>query len=88
MAIGTINLDDACGMLAAHDHTVFGPGEPSIKRLVAFAVLMESGDGILAKNPGYVEEKFWAAMQTPDPEHLLDAHNKEKYRRWMRRWQR
>lgn len=83
-----INLDDAYDALVTHDHVVFGPGEPSIKRLVAFAVLMESGDGVLAKSPLYVEEKFWACVGCRNPEHLLDDRNKEKYRRWMRRWQR
>lgn len=86
MAIGTISLDNAYEVLA-NDHVVFGPGEPSIKRMVAFAILMENDNGILGKSPGYIEEKFWACMECADPERLLDQNNKEKYRRWMRRWQ-
>lgn len=58
------------------------PYEPELRRLVIFAILMEHGEGILAKRPEYIAEKFINAMTVPYPENLLDLTNKRKFKRW------
>ena len=57
-----------------------------LKRLVAFAVIMETGDGIRYKSPDYVAEKYDLAMKLPNPEEMLDTDNKAKYREWCIKW--
>ena len=57
-----------------------------VERLVAFAVLMENGDGIVDKSPEYILEKYHQATRVPDPEQLLDPHNLVKFVKWMNRW--
>ncbi len=59
-----------------------------LRRLVAFLVLMESGQGILTKSPRYIKEKFRATMEVPFPEELLDVENKVKFGRYFERWYR
>ena len=59
-----------------------------VERLVVFAVLMETGKGIVTKSPGYIMEKFDAARSLPYPEKLLDSENTRKFERWKRTWQR
>lgn len=60
--------------------------EVSFKRMLVFAILMESGEGVLDKSPKYVEEKFFAAMEVPYPENLLDSPNTRKLREYEKRW--
>lgn len=57
-----------------------------IERLVVFAILMENGPGITSKSPGYVWEKYKAAMNVPDPRQLLDHQNKQKLKKWLEFW--
>lgn len=62
-----------------------------LKRLVAFAVLMESGRGIMTKHPDYVLEKWQLTLSgNALPEDLLtqamDFNNKEKFRRYLKEW--
>jgi len=57
-----------------------------VKRLVVFAILMETGDGIRYKSVDYVCEKYEAALSEPYPERLLDPNNREKLERWKRTW--
>jgi len=57
-----------------------------IKGLVVFAILMESGNGIVDKSPAYIWEKFQLAMISPSPEQLLDQKNRRKLERWLKNW--
>lgn len=59
-----------------------------LKRLVAFAVLMEKHEGILMKAPYYVLEKFELAMGQPVDllTQLMDNENKAKYEEYLKRW--
>jgi hypothetical protein len=58
----------------------------TLKGLVAFAVLMENGGGILEKSPDYVCEKIACCTGVEDPGVLLDPVNLSKYREWFWRW--
>jgi hypothetical protein len=58
----------------------------AVKRLVVFAILMETGDGIADKSPDYILEKFDAATHVPFPDELLDSNNKIKLQRWLKTW--
>jgi len=60
--------------------------EDLIKRLVVFAVLMETGEGIVSKSPEYILEKYYSALSVRFPENLLDLQNKTKFERWMDKW--
>jgi len=59
-----------------------------MKRLVAFAILMENGEGVLTKVPGYVLEKYELAMTLPEEllPQMLDQVNKAKYQKYLRKW--
>jgi len=57
-----------------------------IKRLVAFAILMEAHEGILGKAPYYVYEKFSLTQHLEDPSQALDSNNKAKYEEYLKRW--
>ena len=59
-----------------------------VKRLVAFAVLMESGDGVLSKDPKYIREK-WQLCSTYHENRLpqlMDMQNRAKYKAYLREW--
>jgi hypothetical protein len=58
----------------------------NIDQAVAFAILMESEGGILAKDSAYILEKLEACSMVPEPAVLLDRQNREKYRRWQEAW--
>jgi len=57
-----------------------------IERLVVFAILMETDDGIVGKSPDYIRKKFQQAMNLPNPEQLLDWINIEKFKEWCKIW--
>jgi len=59
-----------------------------IKRLVAFAVLMEGGEGILVKHPDYVLEKWHLVQDSPVDllPQLMDQGNRAKYKRYLEEW--
>jgi len=57
-----------------------------IERLVVFAILMETDDGIVGKSPAYIRKKFQQAMNLPNPEQLLDWINIEKFKEWCENW--
>lgn len=59
-----------------------------LKRLVAFAILMESSEGIIGKAPYYVLEKFeeTQAIHLNLLTQLLDSENKAKYDRYLKTW--
>lgn len=52
---------------------------------VAFAMLMENGDGIMGKSPDYVEEKL-RAMEDSRAANHLDGSNTRKLWEWVGRW--
>ena len=60
----------------------------NIKRLAAFGVLMENGQGIVGKSPSYILEKFELCMgvSVHDLPGLLDNNNQEKYSNWCSTW--
>ena len=62
---------------------------PTIEQLVAFCILMENGQGILAKSPDYIEEKFKACTDNKDSfdaRALLDQSNGLKYINYFQIW--
>jgi len=60
----------------------------TIKQLIAFAVLMESGKGIKSKDPGYVAEKWKLVAGCPDDllPTLMDIWNQAKYEDYLLYW--
>ena len=58
-----------------------------LRKLVVFAILMENGDGIIDKSPGYIWEKYQLAMGLKNPEQLLDVNNMVKFKDWLRKWE-
>jgi hypothetical protein len=63
-------------------------GEDKVKRLVAFAILMEKHGSVLDKAPYYALEKYTSAMNLPVESltQLFDASNKAKYEEYLRTW--
>jgi len=57
-----------------------------LEQTVAFAILMENGEGILGKSPKYILEKFRGCFDYPKPEKLLDVNNLQKFNNWKIRW--
>jgi len=57
-----------------------------IKRIVAFAILMENNDGIIGKAPSYITEKFTMCEMMDHPEALLDMSNKAKFDAYCELW--
>lgn len=51
-----------------------------------FAILMQNGIGIKGKAPGYIMEKWEAAMLMRHPENLLDSNNLAIYKDWLKTW--
>jgi hypothetical protein len=63
--------------------------EPTLEQLVAFCVLMENGDGIVGKSPGYIFEKFRAVQRRESRSllmGLLDSHNQYKFKDYIKTW--
>ena len=62
--------------------------ELGVRRLAAFVVLMQHGDGIMSKAPTYMLEKFFRYMQEPYEfmTQGMDTPSKELYLRWLARW--
>lgn len=59
-------------------------------QLVTFAILMESGRGILDKGPAYILEKWGLCRSTKSVvylEGMLDSENKAKLTLWLHRWE-
>tara|TARA_R110000803_G_scaffold40778_3_gene87794 strand:+ start:2687 stop:2884 length:198 start_codon:yes stop_codon:yes gene_type:complete len=54
-----------------------------LENIVAFSVLMESGDGIINKAPKYIEEKFKACLRGKRP---FDEYNEAIYNFYFRKW--
>ena len=62
---------------------------PIIEQLVAFAILMENGGGILDKSPSYIKEKFKECESIKGPPYVpwfLDNDNRLKYIRYFEKW--
>jgi hypothetical protein len=57
-------------------------------RLAAFAVMMQHGDGLMAKSPDYMVEKFLLCMELPEQylEGIMDNENRFLFREWKKRW--
>ena len=62
--------------------------EISIKKLVAFAVLMQTGPGITSKSPGYILEKWDLVKNCPEKLliTLMDPNNQRIFEEWLRVW--
>ena len=59
-----------------------------IRSLVVFAILMETGGGIVCKSPDYILEKANSALLMGDQAYtLLDSQNYAKYRTWCATWE-
>lgn len=59
------------------------------KRLAAFSILMENGNGLVGKAPNYINEKYHSVMLVDEEwqlEALLDQMNQNKYRSWKELW--
>ena len=61
-------------------------GQMSIGQLLVFAVLMQSGKGILGVAPSYLMDKYLEVRQYDNPEFLLDSTNKTIYDEWLDKW--
>lgn len=60
-----------------------------LEQLVVFAILMQTGDGIMTKTPRYILEKaeLCALSKTRDPlRGLLDMQNCALYDAWIEEW--
>jgi len=57
-----------------------------LKGAIVFAILMESGKGILNKAPIYIEEKLSKIEKLNKPEVLLDPFNMRKFEEYKKRW--
>lgn len=58
----------------------------NLRQAIVFAILMENGDGIVGKSPGYIEEKEETVVMCQYPERLLDSANMKKFKKWQERW--
>ena len=58
----------------------------NLHQAVVFAILMEGGNGIVGKSPGYIKEKLDACAGSSRPEALLDPINLRKFLRWRNLW--
>ena len=61
-------------------------GQMSIGQLLVFAVIMQSGKGILGVAPSYLMDKYLEVGQYDNPEFLLDSTNKTIYDEWLDKW--
>ena len=58
-----------------------------LKNLIVFCILMENNDGILAKSPDYIEEKYQAiSWGSAGAKYLLDSKNLAKFNKYIERW--
>ena len=55
-------------------------------KAVCFAILMQSGSGIISKAPSYVLEKHRTSSDTYSAYAVLDSNNQEKVRQWSKEW--
>ncbi len=60
--------------------------ELELRRALVFAILMQNGDGIMGKSPGYVEEKWQTVRSYDRPCQLLDSTNKAIFDEWIAKW--
>ncbi|RKY25310.1 MAG: hypothetical protein DRP62_01495 [Planctomycetota bacterium] len=58
----------------------------TIKRLVAFCILMQNNGGILNKAPSYLLEKYEAVMNNKYPEAYLDVNNLAIFKEYLKKW--
>lgn len=59
----------------------------NVRQAVVFAILMQSGDGIMSKHPSYVLEKVRLVEDMSTPELVgLDANNKAIFDRYRAHW--
>ena len=58
----------------------------NINQAVVFAILMQSGRGIIGKHPDYLAEKLEAVAMMARPEGLLDEDNLALYHAWLKKW--
>lgn len=60
-----------------------------LKGLVVFSILMENGQGIRAKSPDHIYEKYNYLMDCKDEYNMvaiLDNDNKAKYDQYVKTW--
>lgn len=67
-------------------HTIVTFRASSLKHLVAFSLLMETGEGVTNKVPDYVVEKFSLIFESEHPEDHLDQENKAKLEQYLKDW--
>lgn len=60
-------------------------GTPTFKNLVAFCVIMQSGQGISTKAPSYIKEKWGMACDNCIVR-SLDSGNQAKYDKYLEVW--
>ena len=62
--------------------------EIELLNIVAFAILMENGKGILDKSPDYILEKFQRYIQSQGIQYSsgLDNSNRKKLEKWIEIW--
>lgn len=58
----------------------------NIAQLVTFAILMQSGEGILGVAPSYIMEKYGVVQRYDRPELLLDSTNRKIFDDWVNMW--
>lgn len=61
----------------------------TLEQMVAFAIFMENNEGIMAKAPSYIKEKFSSCMSATPTLNLLyefDSTNRAKFIAWRQRW--
>ncbi len=58
----------------------------TIRQAVVFAILMQHGDGILAKFPRYLREKLESCQQTNIPEQLLDGPGRALFHQYAKKF--
>jgi len=58
----------------------------NLRQALVFAILMQHGDGVLAKHPDYMLEKLRVAQRLDEPEVLLDHFNMTIFEEYLQKW--
>ena len=58
----------------------------NLRQALVFAILMQHGDGVLAKHPDYMLEKLRVAQRLDEPEVLLDPFNTAIFEQYLEKW--
>ncbi len=56
------------------------------EQAVVLAILLNHGEGVISKTPGYIEEKIDAVQRGDHPERLLDNVGRVLYNNWRTTW--